>query len=295
MKKILFSLILIAGFITPLAAQEYRAQLLDKADQEPVAYANIGVLDTDLGVNSDSAGNFNLNLDAAQQDKMLLITLIGYKDYKVKVSEFVSTLNRNDHKIYLEKSTNILKEVVVKPAKLTVAKLGNDVKCTDGEKGSLPFPFIFDTKKKKNKVADTLTEIGTLMKVKKKKTFVDSIQINVGRCSHEEILYRLNIYEELEGEFKNILLEPIYIKLTKEQVGRAINVNLTDKNIVVNHDFIVSLEKVKDLGPGEFSICGKLFGSAMYMRIASHHDKFLKVPVIGMGMIAHVTFSEEKK
>ena len=295
MKKLLFSLILIAGFIAPLAAQDYRAQLLDKADQEPVAYANIGVLETDLGVNSDSAGNFTLNLDATQQDKMLMITLIGYKDYKVKVSEFLTALNRNDHKIYLEKSTNILKEVVVKPAKLTLAKLGNDIKCDSGERGSLPFPYIFETKKKKKKVADTLTEIGTLMKVKKKKTFVDSIQVNVGRCSHEEILYRLNIYEELDGEFKNILLEPIYIRLKKEQVGGAIRVNLTDKNIVVNHDFVVSLEKVKDLGPGEFSICGKLFGAAMYTRIASHHDKFLKLPVIGMGLMAYVTFSEEEK
>ncbi len=294
MKKILFFLCLYAGLIAPLTAQEYRAQLLDKADREPVAYANIGVLETELGVNSDSAGNFFLNLDAAQQDKMLLITLIGYKDYKVKVSEFISSLKANDHKVYLEKSTNILKEVVVKPAKLTVAKLGNDVKCDDGQKGSLPFPFIFETKKKK-KVADTLTEIGTLMKVKKKKTFVDSVQINVGRCTHAELLYRLNIYEELEGEFKNILLEPLYIRLNKEQVGKAIKVDLTDKNIVVNHDFIVSLEKVKDLGPGELSICGKLFGSAMYMRIASLHDKFIKLPVIGMGMMAYVTFSEEEK
>jgi hypothetical protein len=123
MKKILFSLLLLAGCIVSVAAQEYRAQLLDKADQQPVAYANIGVLDTELGVNSDSAGRFELNLDAAQQDKMLLITLIGYKDYKVKVSEFISALNRNDHKIYLEKSTNILKEVVIKPAKLTLAGL----------------------------------------------------------------------------------------------------------------------------------------------------------------------------
>lgn len=302
MKKCLFSLILLVVSTLPLAAQNYRALLLDKADQQPVAYANIGVLDTDLGVNSDSAGIFNLNLDAAHKDKMLLITLIGYKDYKVKVSEFISTLNGNDHKIYLEKSENMLKEVVIKPVKLTMAKLGNDARCSAGEGASLPFPYIFERKQKKEKqkkekqkLVDTLTEIGTLMKVKKKKTFVDSVQINVGKCTHAELLYRLNIYEELDGDFKNILQEPIYIRLSREQVGRAVNINLTDKNIVVNHNFIVSIEKVKDLGPGEFSICAKLFGGAMYVRVASHHDRFIKLPVIGMGMVAYVTFSEEEK
>lgn len=294
MKYLLFSFAWLVAFVNPLAARDYRVQLLDKTDQQPVAYANIGVLETDLGVNSDSAGNFTLNLDTAQQDKMLLVTLIGYKDYKVKVSAFISAWKEHDHKIYLEKSTNILKEVVVKPAKLTLAKLGNDVNCDTGKKGSLPFPFLFGSTKK-GKVSDTLTEIGTLMKVKKKKTFIDSVQINVGNCTHAEILYRLNIYEELDGDFKNILQEPIYIRLKREQVGRSIRINLTDKNIVVNHNFVVSVEKVKDLGPGEFKICGKVLGAAMYMRSASHHDKFMKVPVIGMGLLAYVTFSEEEK
>jgi hypothetical protein len=133
------------------------------------------------------------------------------------------------------------------------------------------------------------------MKVKKRKTFIDSVQINVGSCTHDEILYRMNIYEELDGDFKNILTTPIYIRMKREQVGNVIRVNLTDKNIVVNHNFIVSLEKVKELGAGKFTICGKMFGAAMYMRIASLHDRFIKLPVIGMGIKSFVTFSEEEK
>ena len=43
------------------------------------------------------------------------------------------------------------------------------------------------------------------------------------------------------------------------------------------------------------AICGKMFGAAMYMRIASLHDRFIKLPVIGMGIKSFVTFSEEEK
>jgi len=292
---------LLAGLQTA-NAERYTAQLLDAGNRQPVAYANIGVLGADIGINSDSAGYFGLELGAAEQDKYLVVSMIGYEEYKVKVSEFTAGLSRNDHKVYLKKKGNILQEVVIRPAKLTVARLGNDVVCdtvrTKDNKGqgSVPFPFLFQRKKKGTvQVPDTLTEIGTLMKVKRRKTFIDSVQINIGYCTHEKILYRLNIYEEVKDRFENILQEPIYIMLNREQVGRSIRVDLTGRNLVVHNNFIVSLEKVKDLGPGEMSICGKLFGAAMYMRIASHHERFIKLPVIGMGLMAYVTFSEEEK
>ena len=276
-------------------AQKLEAQLLDSDDQQPVAYANIGMPGTELGTNSDEQGYFRLDV-TGNGDKNVMITLIGYEDYSIKASALESTLKSKGQKIYLKKKANELSEVVVRPTKLTTAQLGNDVVCSGKEKDGLPFPFIYEKKKKGVVVkVDTLTEIGTLMKVKKRKTFIDSVQINVGSCTHDEILYRLNIYEELDGDFKNILTTPIYIRMKREQVGNVIRVNLTDKNIVVNHNFIVSLEKVKELGAGKFTICGKMFGAAMYMRIASLHDRFIKLPVIGMGIKSFVTFSEEEK
>jgi hypothetical protein len=190
-----------------------------------------------------------------------------------------------------------LPELIVKPAKLTVDKLGTDVSCDSSKRtgGSVPFPYVFKRKKQNKEVIDTLTEIGTLMKVKHRKTFIDSVQINIGRCTYESILYRLNIYEELDGDFKNVLNEPIYIRRTKAEVGKVIKVNLTDRNIVVNHNFIVSLEKVKDLGAGEMTICGRIFGPAMYMRMATINERFIKAPMVSMGIAAYVTFSEAIK
>ena len=295
MKSFFSIIVLILCTVVNAAATRYQARLLDKTDNKAVEYANIGIIGTTSGTNSDSAGYFSLDVEDAWGDKTVIISLIGYEELKISVNNFVAGAKNADHKIYLKKNAQ-LKELVVKPVKLTFDELGTNMTCSsvEGEKGSVPFPYLF-TKKKTKQVTDTLTEIGTLMKVKRKKTFIDSVRINVGRCTYANILYRLNVYEELDGGFKNILTEPIYIKMTKEEVGSAIRINLTEKNLVVNHNFIVSIEKVKDLGPGELSICGKIFGPAMYMRMATQQEDFVKLPIVSMGIAAYVTFSETIK
>ncbi len=273
-------------------AQQYTAQLLDAQDMQPVAYANIGLLGTSYATNSDSLGNFTLTIPDEMKDRMLSVAIIGYESYKMQGSEWIRLLSSNNHKVYLQKKPRELSEVVVKPAKLTQARLGSYIICSMDTAGGLPFPFLFEGKRKSG-VLDTLTEIGTLMKVKRKKTFIDSVKINVGICTHPEILYRINVYEETDGDFNNILQEPVYIRLNRENVGQEITVDLTSLNLVVNNNFIVSIEKVKELGAGSFTICGKMFGPPMFMRIASRQDMFVKLPVVSMGISAYVTFSEK--
>ncbi len=278
-------------------AQVYSAKLADAADGSPVAYANIGILESETGTNSDEEGRFSLNITEDLNSKTMSVFLIGYEDLKIPVKEFISRVNSNNSTIKLHKKENQLREVVVKPVKLTPARLGNFIECKD-EKG-LPIPYVLEQKTKKNgkvkRAADTLTEVGTLMKVKGKTTFIDSITINVGRCTYPEILYRLNIYELEDGKQTNILNEPIYIRRKQSEVGKVLKVDLTDKNLVVHHNFIVSIERVKDLGPGEFTVCGSLSGSPMYMRIASFQSEFIKLPILSFGIAAYVTFSEEIK
>jgi len=294
MRSFLSILFIITCLVAPAAAQRYEARLLDKTSNQPVEYANIGITETETGTNSDSAGYFSLVIDEAARQKTLEISMIGYETSHMPVSDFIDRAKGNQPILYLQKNAQNLNEVVVRPMKLKFAELGTNLNCRDNKGSNVPFPFLFEKKKNKG-VKDTLTEIGTLMKVKGKKTFIDSVQINVGYCTYENILYRLNIYEEIKGDFTNILKEPIYIRLTKAEVGNLIKVNLSDKNLVVNNDFIVSIEKVKDLGAGEMSICGKLFGPAMYTRVATRHDRFIKLPIVSMGIAAFVTFSEKIK
>lgn len=271
------------------AQHRYEARILDQDDHQPVAYANVGIPATEAGTHSDSLGRFVLVIPEDAGNATLLISLIGYEEYRGSADKLSSGV------VYLKKKVQALQEVVVKPAKLTTAVLGNDVTCSE-DRHALPFPYIYESKRKeKISRIDTLTEVGTLMKVKKhRKTFIDSVKVNVGICTYDNILYRINVYEKVDGDLKNILREPIYLRRTKEEVGRQLSMDLTDRNLVVHNDFVVAIEWIKDLGPGQMKICGKLFGAAMYMRIPTIQQEFIKLPVAGMGIMAYVTFSENE-
>jgi len=281
-----------------LFAQHYTSKLIDADDKTPVAFANIGILNSEMGTNSAEDGSFSLNIPQELTNRTLSIFLIGYEDLKLPVSEFIELSKSSNNTLQLKKKANQLSEVLVKPAKLTVARLGNHIDCE--KNGSmLPFPYVLEEKKKNNgkikRAADTLTEVGTLMKVKKRKTYIDSITIHVGSCTYPEILFRVNIYELVDGAPKNILTEPLYIKRSGSEVDKILKIDVTDRNLVVNNNFIVSVEKVKDLGKGIFNVCGSLAGAPTYLRIASQQTSFFKIPLVSFGISAYVTFSEELK
>ena len=102
--RIFFSVVIVLlSFGFKVSAQQIMAQLLDKADKQPIAYANIGILGSDMGTNSDDNGNFSINIGKEQEDQIISISLVGYQTYKVKVTEFENQLKSNSNKLYLQK------------------------------------------------------------------------------------------------------------------------------------------------------------------------------------------------
>ena len=125
------------------------------------------------------------------------------------------------------------------------------------------------------------------MKVKKT-AFIKKVNINISNCSYDTIFYRLNIYKANgKNDFENILREPIYIKLPKESVKDEIEIDLQEKNIVVDGNFLVSLEHVKNLGPGNLYFCAGL-SNKTYFRKTSQ-GKWETAPVgISISVVADV-------
>jgi len=120
-------------------------------------------------------------------------------------------------------------------------------------------------------------EIGVLMKVRKS-AIIERVIINVARCCYDTLFYRVNIYRR-DGKrmFENILEEPIYIELPKDMVAEEVVIDLERYNLVVQGDFLVSLEHVKDLGPGVLYFCASM-GSRSYYRKTSQ-GKWESAPV----------------
>jgi hypothetical protein len=100
---------------------------------------------------------------------------------------------------------------------------------------------------------------------------------------HQQII--LNIYKKLaSGEFENILKEPIYIQFEKSQIRETLIIDISNYDIEVKGDFLITVELIKDLGPGSLMFCCNLFGAPTYYRGTSQGG-WHRVPMnIGIGI-----------
>lgn len=237
MKKIISIFILTLTSSLFAIAQNISGTVVNKATGKSIEYVNIGILGKSVGTVGNEQGEFSLKIDSAYKDETLRFSCIGYSPVSIKISEFTS----DNKKIEMQESAVNLNEVVVKPKIFIEKTLG--IKTT-GKGATLGFS--------ENKLG---YEMGVMMK-NKKSAYLKSVNINIASCTYDTIFYRLNIYKVVgDDEFENILKEPIYIKIAKEQIKETISIDIKSKNIVTVGNFLVSLEHVKDLGKGGLMLC----------------------------------------
>jgi hypothetical protein len=233
---------------------------MHESNKQPIEFVNIGIVGKNIGTVTDLNGRFNFFVDSKYDNDTILFSIIGYKPFFIKTADLRKNI---DNKIILEEKTYEISEIVIAPKEYKQQTLGVTTKF---KKISAGFK-------------DNLLgyECGILMKVKKK-AVVKKININISYCSYDTIFYRLNIYK-VQGkmDFENILREPIYIKLPKESVKDLIQINLQSKNIVIEGDFLVTLEHVKNLGTGYLYFCAGIMNKTYYRKTSQ--GKWDTVPI----------------
>lgn len=255
---------------TSVMSQTIHGVVFQSGTGKPIEYANVGISEKNVGTVTDASGRFSLDVAPAYDNDVLLISLLGYAPLQVKVAD----LRKNtENKLYLNEKVIALKEVVVKPRKVKERMLGVTTQSKAVMAG----------------FKDNLLgyECGILMKVKKS-AILKKVKINIAQCSYETVFYRLNVYR-VEGKksFVNILREPIYINIPASSIKDEIQLDLSDKNIVVEGDFLVTLEHVKDLGPGLLHFCSSLSTKTYYRKTSQ--GQWSTVPVgVGISVVADV-------
>ena len=252
MKRVI-CLWLFFGYFT-LQAQEMRGIVVDSTDGMPVAYTNIGIAGADIGTVSKENGEFSLAIETEFAKDTVLFSAIGYESRKVAISELRANVQT---KVLMLRKTYELAEVCVKPIKSREKTLGVT---SHSKKFSAGF--------RENILG---YECGILMK-QRKSAYLKTLKINIAGCSYDSIFYRVNIYK-VHGskKFENILHEPIYLKLSKEELKDEVQMDLSKLNLVVEGDFLVTLEHVKNLGKGYLFFCAGL-GKRTYYRKTSQSD-----------------------
>ncbi len=229
-------------------SQEFSGIVICKKTSQPIEYVNIGILNNELGTVSDEAGLFSLKFNDDLKNETVLFSCIGYNDFSIKVKDL---LKKTDKKIFLEEKTYSLNEVVVKPIdykrKILGVKTDSKIAQAGFEDNNLGY------------------ECGVLINAKKR-VVVNKLFLNIATCTYDSIFYRINFYKVDDDEFINILKSPIYINFQKEEIGDKISLDLTDRNIVLEGDFLITLEHVKDLGYGQLNFCAKVGSKTWYRK-----------------------------
>lgn len=257
----LMILILLLNCYT-IFGQNISGVIINEKSKLPIEYVNIGIARKNIGTVSDLNGKYSLSLDSQFDNDTLLFSSIGYLPFSIKIADLKKGGNRN---VFLKEKVYEIKEVTVTPRIFTPRTLGIT---THFKKFCAGF--------KENLLG---YELGILMNVKKS-AVIKTVKINIAACSYDSIFYRLNIYKVIgKMNFENILTNPVYINLSKDKVKEEIQIDLQDQHIVVDGDFLVTLEHVKDLGSGYLYFCASLMDRTFYRETSQGEWKTVPVGI----------------
>lgn len=228
-RKLILSIVFILMLNVLHAQNQINGSVLNKKSNLPVEYVNIGIVGKNIGTVSDKDGKFSLLIEPQYAKDSLIFSRIGFESHSVKISEL-----KENNIVHLKEKSYSLNKVTVTPAifKERVFGITSESKLIVLGFGNNALGY----------------ECGLLMK-NKKKAIIKSVNINFLPSTCDTIFCRLNIYEVKEKNiFENILIESIYVGISKENILKgSLHLDLKEKNIIVNGDFLVTLEQITGL------------------------------------------------
>lgn len=237
--------LLLLGFICfgiTVSGQTITSQVIDSKTGQPVAYVNIGIVGKNIGTVSDEDGKFQLSISEASDNDTLKFSMISY----VTKANVVANVRRSGlpASIKMDQRQIQLQEVIVSGESAEQIILGL------AKKHCYPIPlykgassnFTFPQKGSRHEIGTRLSNTQAIR--------LDSIQINFAYVQPDSLAFRLNIYTIENETISNILEEPIYIALSKEETMNFPIINLTKYQIEVNTDFLVTIENYRNMPDG---------------------------------------------
>jgi hypothetical protein len=111
MPRILSIFLCLISFVAGAQRITISAKVVDQETKEPLVFASVGIKDKAVSTITNLQGEFDFHLSSEYNDDLLVISILGYKNYEATVSTLTG---RNNLVIELEKTTFVLQEVVVK-------------------------------------------------------------------------------------------------------------------------------------------------------------------------------------
>lgn len=215
-------------------SQEFKGQIHDSNNENPISYVNVGIIGRNIGTVSDINGRFNLKSHAGIEYDTIRISCIGYHSKNLLIKDILdNNLNLDSVKITLIPETYKIGEVQIAGDKPKQVTLGNPIKDNDNQKIR----------------TDSLlgSEIGLVIRIPRKNKKYKLKDFTFNLADHDfEAEIRINIYNLVGSKPKeNILREPIYYSIPSDK--EILMVDLADYDIIINDDFFISIENFKGI------------------------------------------------
>ena len=207
--------------------------------QNPIQYANIGILNKPIGTVSNKKGEFNLILDNSYLSDTLKISCLGYVSKELLIKNL---LNRPNSIIILEKLIEELNEVVLYSNNLKPHSKGWQKTKTNQE-----LFFVVPNMSNINLGA----EIGRKFSIGKEPANLTEFKFYLKQNNFEQARFRINIYSIKKNiPQKRLNEKDIFSDINKDFTG-WVNVDLSKYNITVNQDIIITIEWIESSEIGD--------------------------------------------
>lgn len=240
-------------------------KVADSKTNLPLAYVNIGIPGKAIGTVSDPDGNFSLRIQEENENDSLKFSRIGFESKNFIIKD----LKGNSNTILLSDKAYQLNEVIIAGKRAHTDTIGS--------RKITPKAHYYFTPRAIG------GEMGRAIKLKKTPAQIQTLTFNVKKADFDSVTFRVNIYNIIKKQPGNNLLAQNIIFTTAAKQGE-VTVDLSQYNITVYKDFIITLEtlqifgEIKEKSVFYFSaeIPGEGFG-----KLASQ-DKWRKLKIVSI-------------
>jgi hypothetical protein len=269
-------IILILATLNSWGQFSFKGTAICSKDNAPVKYLNIGIVNKNIGTVTNDNGHFQLKIPEKYYKDSIKFSSVGYQTKTIQISDIIRGI---DTTIKIDELTYNLSEVRIKPKKYQTKTLG----CKNGL-------LWFEAT---DSIDQLGYEKGIKINVKGKETRLKDFNFYLYRNSCDTLVFRLNIYNIQDTVVQeNILKENIIVSTTIK--SGYVTVDLQKYNLVYDHDFLITLEWIKDYEKQCIGI-GGLFvinGSHTYSRKTSQGEWYHLVGGYDIGF--YVTVEQAK-
>jgi len=264
-------------------------EVLHQETKAPIPYASVGLLGESIGTITNEEGVFSLSIPAAQANKILRISAIGFEAQELKVADLAAAFATDKNVTISLRATSIqLPEVTVNPKEWKTKKIGG----TAGTKTYFSHSFVIMPRPLH---ANLGREIGIQIDNDHTLSYLSKLNFCLHSNQYDQVKFRLNVYYLKNGKpSENLLPQDIFVSVTDKKTG-WMQVDLEPYDLYLENDFVVSLEWI-DCAPKTVSKYLSLSASMPGFQNAYHKDAsqsdWKKLPAVGMGM--NVVVQREK-